>query len=300
MVQKLRWLKPGPPTTMTSLLMPIYRCVRRILIILISAFGVTNVWAADVLRTSLFDMNGKPAGHVFTFSGAIRAGDADRFAATVIRWASEIEYVNLNSLGGDVAEAIKIGRIVKAARLDTYVQAGATCASACFLVWLNGATRNVITLETHNLKSKAVIPPGRIGLHRPFLTSLSASDASVQAQANAMVAVRSYLSAQFVPSRLIDAMMARASNDIYWVTVADLEDMGDAPPELQELYVARCHDNRTQISQHIQTARQSGDEQLAEILHDDIYRINGCIADLSAHARAAAVRTGFRSILYGR
>lgn len=235
-------------------------------------------------------------GH-FSFTGKIRTGDATRFAGVVMRHAALIKSVFLDSPGGDVGEAIKIGDIVRAARLDTYVQPNATCASACFFIWLNGANRAVVNWPTENRKTGGTSPPGRLGLHRPYLTNFTESETSVKAQAKAMEGVRSYLTSKFVPFRLIDAMMARSSEDIYWVSQLDLNELGESSPDLQELYVARCGDNRRQLYSQRQAARERKDEALSALLLDSIGRINGCIDDLSAASRAGAVQTGFREIL---
>jgi hypothetical protein len=190
-----------------------------------------------------------------------------------------------------------LGEIVRAARLDTVVQAGATCASSCFLVWINGANRYVVTSPTRNVKTGRENPPGRLGIHRPFLTDLSGSAGSLNAQAAAMEAVSSYLRTKFVPTRLVDLMISTASNDIYWLTNADLTEMGEASPELQQLYVEKCDDERPALYRQITAARSRGGATLESTLQKSVRRINGCIDNLNAMWRASAIKNGFRDVL---
>jgi len=46
-----------------------------------------------------------------------------------------------------------------------------------------------------------------------------------------MRAVRDRLENELIPRRLIDIMMSRPSNDIYWLTADDLLELGDYAPE---------------------------------------------------------------------
>jgi hypothetical protein len=270
------------------------RTIRFLAMVLLSCAFV-NSWCADLKGKEV--IAGDRRFTRFVFSGPIESGDAARFAAVLLANASVIEDLDLDSPGGDVREAMKIGEIVRAARLDTYVQPGATCASSCFFIWLNGANRAVISWQTRNGKTGDLVPPGRLGLHRPYLTRFSASEESLSAQTRGMEVVKSYLAGRFIPGRLIDAMLAHPSNEIYWVNQADIDELGESSPDLQELYVAKCGDNRRQIYPQIGAARQRGDAALAGVLLNGVRRINGCISGLSAESRAAALRSGFREIL---
>ena len=60
--------------------------------------------------------------------------------------------------------------------------------------------------------------------------------------------ISSYLSNANVPQRLIDLMMSRPSNDIYWMTDDDIEQLGAYSPGLEELLISRCGYSRNLMS----------------------------------------------------
>jgi hypothetical protein len=65
--------------------------------------------------------------------------------------------------------------------------------------------------------------PGFVGLHRPFYTKVS----NIEKHQSAMMErVGSHLKKQMISGRLIDAMMSHPSNDVYWLTNFDLNEMG--------------------------------------------------------------------------
>ena len=48
------------------------------------------------------------------------------------------------------------------------------------------------------------------------------------------------LEANLIPRRLIDEMMSRPSNDIYWLSNDDLYELSKSPPALEQLYLSKC------------------------------------------------------------
>jgi hypothetical protein len=74
-------------------------------------------------------------------SGPIAAGDDERFRVIANRAPFLFTIVVLDSPGGSVGPALTIGREIKARGFSTIVKSGATCASACALVWLAGDSR---------------------------------------------------------------------------------------------------------------------------------------------------------------
>jgi hypothetical protein len=99
-------------------------------------------------------------GQELEFSGGITFGVAaelERLANTL----PGLKTVHLNSQGGRIAEAAKMGALIKKKSLNTYV--ARSCLSACTIVFLNGKER-FITNES------------RIGFHQPSFPGLSAAD----------------------------------------------------------------------------------------------------------------------------
>jgi hypothetical protein len=100
--------------------------------------------------------------------GEIASGDSEKFVRLLESNHPFLESVHLWSSGGSVAEAIKIGRLVRKVMLTTgtpwveenwgdYCEPGPTChcASACALIWAAGIVRS----------------GNKLGLHRPSIRS---------------------------------------------------------------------------------------------------------------------------------
>lgn len=69
----------------------------------------------------------------------IRAGDFDRFAEAAAGKHGLL--VKLSSVGGDVIEAIKIGKLIRRNSMWTEVTANSECASACVFILQAGVVR---------------------------------------------------------------------------------------------------------------------------------------------------------------
>jgi hypothetical protein len=252
--------------------------------------------AAELKATPIYSKDGTQTGRRFTLLGEINRGDAGKFATSILNNRDWIDSVDLNSPGGNVQEAMIIGELIRAARLDTIVQPGQTCASACFIIWINGANRAAFPdVPFKNFKT-GQNTFSRLGLHRPYLTTINNDERSLSIQTKVMQSVDSYLSVRRVPRRLIDEMMGRASNDIYWATQEDIKEIGESPPDLEELYVAKCGDNRKKLYSQINVARANSNSELESLLNDSVYKINSCINMLNEDARRRAIGDKFKSV----
>jgi hypothetical protein len=87
-------------------------------------------------------------------SGNISSADADRLPRLLVTatLSSKVQVagslaplVMLNSLGGNVEAAMKIGRMLRSASANTVVGMNAECSSACVLILAAGAHRLVLT-----------------------------------------------------------------------------------------------------------------------------------------------------------
>lgn len=181
----------------------------------------------------------KPTLHL---TGEIRPGDAEHFASVVAK-EKYIFNFHINSLGGDVSEAIRIANLVKEMHLVVYVSDGGYCVSACFFILLEGYQRTFApSNDDGNLPPQAVRneSQGYVGIHRPYQKAPVGDIASANRQEDLMGVVRSYLIKKAVPQHLIDEMMARPSNDIYWLNEHDKRLIGDFGPGDEEALVAKC------------------------------------------------------------
>jgi hypothetical protein len=99
-------------------------------------------------------------GQELEFSGGITFGSAKDFAQ-FINAMGGLKTVHLNSVGGRSREAQRIGDLIKARGLDTYVIG--KCLSACTIIFLSGGNR-------------LVAPDAKIGFHQPYFPGLTADE----------------------------------------------------------------------------------------------------------------------------
>jgi hypothetical protein len=89
--------------------------------------------------------------------GTIEPGDGAGFLSFFMPPISDgtqaITTISIASPGGSVSDAMLIGNFIRARGFKTLVPWGATCESACPLIWIAGTTR-----ESH----------GQLGMHRPY------------------------------------------------------------------------------------------------------------------------------------
>lgn len=198
--------------------------------------------------------------------GKIETGDYEKLRDLIKVYLYDSIY--LASPGGNVAEAIKIGRLVRALNLQTVIpgqidsefrsrvsgdvlkkvaarqnikniEANYMCASACFFIFVAGV---------HRTKDFSLDEPV-LGIHRPFLTdndlrTLSASQAIGSAN-DLRTVVENYLKEMSVPAKYADLMFSVPKDQIRWIGRADFEsDLEGFIPPLKDWIDARC-DKRT-------------------------------------------------------
>jgi len=81
--------------------------------------------------------------------------------------------IYLASPGGSLIPALNMGRMIRDARLETYIPGGAGCWSACGLMWLAGVERHID-------------PTGRVGFHAAY-TPQQGAPGQVSSSGNAVV-----------------------------------------------------------------------------------------------------------------
>jgi hypothetical protein len=181
--------------------------------------------------------DGAPA--VIRLQSAIRRGDLaqlqnalaqiDRAAAEKIHRLPLIK-IELDSPGGDVVEAVGIGRVIYQNYLMTMVRRGRECVSACVFILIAGAV--------HYPENGA-----SIGVHRPLLVSWSHMSA---AQAHAkydglMEYLRQYFAELGVADQAYDIMMRTGSADMRYFSPAELDQLRlrGEEPAWKALYAQR-------------------------------------------------------------
>lgn len=225
------------------------RCIYRVVICWLVCVSSLPTSAANIHKTS-------PASSSIHIDGAIQSGDAERFAvlASQAYYGLVVSNVEIDSLGGDLNEALRLASLIDGMKLRLTVKKGGLCVSACFFLYVAAYDRTAWYVRDdgvlpHEQERKAKHPAqiyGYVGVHRPyFATSEISSSSSVVKQEDLMSKVRKYLAEKGVPQSLIDTMMSRPSNDVYWLKEKDLDMLGNYSPGVEEVMIQRCGYRRT-------------------------------------------------------
>lgn len=189
--------------------------------------------------------------YVALFAGAIEKGDYERFKDFLKHHYRALWSIHLVSRGGDVDEALKIGRLLRKYML--HVQApsmrgpndfmayghppsadqplceGPTCvcASSCALIWFGSVQRD-----------------GTVGLHRPKFNDpqfgLLPQEEASRRYRYALQEISRYLEEMEVPRSMIEAMASTGSADIRWVEPPSEDHPLKQPPSHTEWINANC------------------------------------------------------------
>ena len=179
---------------------------------------------------------------MISLSGEIVTGDAERFA-TSLQLQKPVVFLNLNSPGGDLQETMRIVSLVKGAHLEIEISKGKYCISSCFFLFVAARYRMASAARDDGSfapQSKRDNLRGVVGVHRPYFKNASGNVSVVEKQEVMMLGVRKYLSANGVAQYIIDEMMSRPSNDVYWLREADLERIGEYSAGDEEAVIEKC------------------------------------------------------------
>jgi len=206
----------------------------------------------DAANSATIELARKPDGTALIgvkVEGEIVAGDSLKLLSIYRSYGSSAaSRVYLLSKGGNVAEAIKLGLIVRRLRLRTEApikdgdgpvicpfvlmvdRTNCICASACFLVYAGGADRS----------------GNYIALHRPYLpkevTDALSDVAREGAQKREMRWVSNYLQEMEVSQFFIDKMMSTNSQNVQFVSLRDASNyhLLGAVPSIEEIVLTKC------------------------------------------------------------
>lgn len=152
------------------------------------------------------------SGDMLQITGVIAPGDAMRFGDWLE--AHDLpETVMLNSTGGSVADALDIGRTLRAAGVHTAVGVDAVCLSACPYILASGTERKVNS-------------GGYIGVHQHFFgaSELLPAFIAVEDIQRGQAEVVEYLSEMGIDLRLMRHSLATPPDEIYILTAQELID----------------------------------------------------------------------------
>lgn len=150
--------------------------------------------------------------------GAIRAGDTKALAVLVAKNErgckdQDIDpVISFDSPGGDVDEALHMGRFIRSRKLATAVEHSAVCASACNIAFIGGVSRNV---------------DGRFGIHRPYALKLSVDESDALKSYDAIVqTLKAYALDMRVNPELFERMMKISPQNVAYLSRQEMASLG--------------------------------------------------------------------------
>ena len=149
-------------------------------------------------------------GRYIAVDGEIIKGDLAKLTAVYerIQGREGALVVDFNSPGGDLDEAIAMGRWIRHAKASTGVRPQSSCASACVYIFAAGVDRFLT---------------GPLIIHRPYLMSYPTGgvDAALK---GALAASRSYFAEMNVPERLADVMFSISPDSGRLLTPTEIDE----------------------------------------------------------------------------
>lgn len=207
-------------------------------ILLINLISVITVKAADIF----IDIGSHPSmtmadklNQRIIIRGEIVRGDYEKLINVVKKDGNIPENIFLNSKGGDVIEAMKIGRFARRALLVAggirNYQSGCYCYSACMFIYLACVARRPDFDVSY-------------GIHRPhfdksYFSGLSAREAELKYK-DMEKSVRKYLEEMNVPQLFIDRIFSISSDRLEVLDVEQLLAISGSSPAYQEWLLAKC------------------------------------------------------------
>lgn len=167
-------------------------------------------------------------GGTFTMYGEIEPGDSVAFVKALIDWEHPPTIFHIQSTGGDLAEAMQIGRIVRDSHIPVWT--GDECLSACVFIYASGIER---------------FARGEVGLHRPyfgphFFAGLTALEAERHYE-DLREASEEFLREMGVSSAIVERMFETGSNEIDMLSESESNRLfGKRAPFYDEWLAAKC------------------------------------------------------------
>lgn len=147
--------------------------------------------------------------------GTIKSGDATKLEKLINELKIKCESLGMLSVifhseGGDVFEAIKLGKLIRANELITAVDRQYKCFSACIIAFVGGVHR---------------LPDGKMGIHRPYFASLSTklTVKEIKDQRDELnKQIKDYFAEMDINIALVETMMAIPPEDMKLLSPIEL------------------------------------------------------------------------------
>jgi len=192
--------------------------IKYIAIILFTILYACNVNALEISSNE----------YTIYMNGEIVKGDFDKFIKVLSKRKELPNYITIQSPGGNVYEATKIGTFIREAALGVSVDKA--CGSSCFFILVAGVDR--------------YINDSIIAIHRPYyekdyFSGLSLSSAEKKYR-ELEYRSRNYLKAMGVPTAIVEKMFFMASDEAHNLTPSERKFLSKRSFAYDEWVKAKC------------------------------------------------------------
>lgn len=173
----------------------------------------------NTVHSAEIRLKGANSGAVYVeFFGEIQYSDADalkRLIEPYISRANSFRVIDLNSRGGDLATAMKIGRYLRRLEFDTSVGKNARCLSSCVFILASGLGKTVVNTNI-------------IGIHRPFGTATGSTslEGATKKYREMTAQVYGYFDEMNIPRSLPEVMLRIPPEQIKMLSFDETEQFG--------------------------------------------------------------------------
>jgi hypothetical protein len=149
--------------------------------------------------------------------GQIVPGDADRIATLAMplkrqdAWELNWLHVSINSEGGSVSEALKIGRFLRSHNAFVGLRKDDQCLSSCVFVLMAGVMRD------------AYLGVGEVGVHRPFLFAADQDQDFNRTYHETRSELEAYVDEMRIPRSLLDLIYSVPPGEMRILSRDELE-----------------------------------------------------------------------------
>ena len=233
-------------------------CVSMFLVALCSPASWADVHLAGVSDP----IGGKAVIMDVEVSGTIQKGDSETFAVILRAFSDYKRFVrvSLDSAGGNVEEALRIGRQIRDVRGYVFVPVGAECASSCVFLLAAGMVRGV---------------NGKVGIHRPFNPEgQESNEAEIKALYKDLKGVaEAFLEEMNVSDRLYEDMLRIPPHSMRYLTREELHHYGLLGPDpvMAEIMAAESA-AKAGISREELARREAEVERVCGGINDDLIK----------------------------
>lgn len=232
------------------------------LAVLLMAMFSPIAWA-DVQLLAVSDTFGDNAIIMdLEITGTIEKGDSEAFATRLRAFSDHKQFVRvtLNSAGGNIEEALRVGQKIRDVRGYVSVPVGAECASSCVFLLAAGTERGV---------------SGKVGIHRPFNPEGQELDeAEIKAlYKDLKVAAEAFLEEMNVSVRLYEDMLRIPPQSMRYLSREELNHYGllGSDPVVAEIKAAESA-VKAGVSREELARREAKVEQVCGEINDDLIK----------------------------